>query len=314
MKRHLLLTNMLFNQPLLATPELLDLGVRWANQSLQLNIINIGAAAPAVATPRADYGDDDEGGPPMRSGDSRERTGVAVVPVHGILVSRNAHMDMCERMTSYEQLRRDISAAVDDPAVKRIVLDVDSNGGHAVGAFEVAADIREMSKAKPITAIVNHNAYSAAYLIASACTEVVLSRTSGTGSIGVIASHYDTSKREEQMGIKVTTVFAGAHKNDLTSHEPLSEQSLQTLQDLVNESYQLFTQDVATYRGMSVQAVIDTQAGLYRGQRAIDAGLADRMGTAQQALDGLVRDVAATRRNSSSLALRAKAAAVQATL
>lgn len=312
MKRHLLLTNMLFNQPVLATRELLDLGVRWANQSLQLNIINIGASAPAVAVPRADY-DDDDGGRPVHSHDNRERTGVAVVPVHGILVSRNAHMDMCERMTSYEQLRRDVSAAVDDPAVKRIVLDVDSNGGHAVGAFEVAADIREMSQAKPITAIVNHNAYSAAYLIASACTEVVLSRTSGTGSIGVIASHYDVSKREEQLGIKVTTVFAGAHKNDLTPHEPLSEQSLQQLQELVNDSYQLFVQDVATYRGMSTQAVIDTQARLYRGQAAINAGLADRLSTAQQALDGLVRDVAAARRPS-SLALRAKAAAVQATL
>src|SRR3546814_13122099 len=70
------------------------------------------------------------------------------------------------------------------------------------------------------------------------CSELVVSQTSGIGSIGVIASHMDRSKMEEGMGVKVTTVFAGAHKNDLTPHEPLSDQSLHYLNDVVQESYQ----------------------------------------------------------------------------
>ncbi len=114
--------------------------------------------------------------------------------------------------------------------VERIVLDIDSPGGSAVGAFELAADIRAMAQQKPITGIVNFMAYSGGYLIGAACSELVVSQTSGVGSIGVIASHMDRSKQEEGMGVKVTTVFAGAHKNDLSPHEPLSDQSLKYLE------------------------------------------------------------------------------------
>ena len=43
MKNYLRASSLLFNQPLLVTPDMLDLGVRWANQAMSLNIVNIGA-------------------------------------------------------------------------------------------------------------------------------------------------------------------------------------------------------------------------------------------------------------------------------
>ncbi|HCZ9326218.1 S49 family peptidase [Pseudomonas aeruginosa] len=315
MKRHLRASSLLFNQPLLVTPDMLDLGIRWANQVMNLNIINLGAGADRL------WKDDGDQMVRLEQAEERRRsavtkTGVEVIPVAGVLVSRGAHLDPCETMTSYEGLRAQLRAAVADPLVERIVLDIDSPGGAAVGAFELAADIRAMTRQKPITGLVNFMAYSGGYLIGSACSELVVSQTSGVGSIGVIASHMDRSKLEEGLGVKVTTVFAGAHKNDLSPHEPLTEQSLKFLNDLVQESYQAFVGAVAEYRGLSAEAVRATEAGLYRGQQGISAGLADRLMSPQDALDEISLAVAENRarRQSGRIAIRAAAASIQSQL
>ncbi len=320
MKRHLRAASMLFNQPLLVTPEMLDLGVAWANQAMHLNIVNIGAQAQGPEGAKLWHDDDDYSARMEREEHNRRhaigRTGVEVIPVSGILVSRAAHLQMCEVMTSYEELRRQLRTAVADPMVERIVLDIDSPGGAAVGAFELAADIRAMAQQKPITGLVNFSAYSGGYLLAAACSEIVVSQTSGIGSIGVIAKHLDRSKMLENAGVKVTTVFAGDHKNDLSPHEPLTDQSMQVLLEIVQESYQMFVGAVAEYRGLSVEKVIATQAGLFSGQAGISAGLADRLQSPQDAVDHLSRAVAESRaaRGNGGLSVRARAAAIQSQL
>lgn len=316
MRQLLRASTLLFNQPLLVAPDMLDLGVRWANQAMNLNIINIGPGTGAGL-----WSDDGDHAARMEQIEHERRvaigqTGVEVIPVSGVLVSRGSHINACEVMTSYEGLRQQLRQAVADPLVERVVLDIDSPGGAAVGAFELAADIRAMALQKPITGIVNFMAYSGGYLIGSACSELVVSQTSGIGSIGVIASHMDRSKLEENMGVKVTTVYAGAHKNDLSPHEPLTDQSLQFLNNLVQESYQMFVGAVAEYRGLTVEQVIATQAGLYRGQSGITAGLADRMQSPQAAVDDLSRAVAQSRatRNAGRISLRAAALNIQSQL
>lgn len=320
MKRHLRAASLLFNQPLLITPEMLDLGVGWANQVMHLNIVNIGSQAQAQEGAKLWHDDGDYGARLEHAEHNRRlaigRTGVEVIPVSGILVSRGAHLDACEVMTSYEDLRRQLRTAVADPMVERIVLDIDSPGGSAVGAFELAADIRAMALQKPITGLVNFSAYSGGYLIAAACSEVVVSQTGGLGSIGVIAKHLDRSKMLENAGVKVTTVFAGDHKNDLSPHEPLTDQSMKVLQDIVQESYQMFVGAVAEYRGLAVEKVIATQAGLFSGQAAINARLADRLQSPQDAVDHLSQVVAQSRatRSGGGVSVRARAAAIQSQL
>ncbi|MGV3679679.1 MAG: S49 family peptidase [Acidovorax sp.] len=313
--RYIRAASLLFNQPLLATPDLLELGVRWANQVMALNIVNI--SMPGQLAQPGMRMSDDEGGrievAGANYGANVASTGVAVVPVHGVLVPRAAHLNACETMTSYEGLRTQLRQAVADPLVDRIALDIDSNGGSVAGAFELAADIRALTQQKPITAVVNFAAYSGGYLLAAACTDIVVSRTSGVGSIGVIASHLDRSVANEKQGYKVTTVYAGAHKNDLSPHEPISDQSLQVLTGLVNDGYEMFVSAIAEYRGLSAAAVRATEAGLYRGQGAIEAGLADRLESPQDAVDAIAVAVADSRaqRRGGRVSVRARAALAQ---
>ncbi|EPJ7528192.1 S49 family peptidase, partial [Klebsiella pneumoniae] len=214
--------------------------------------------------------------------------GVAVIPVHGILVPRRGQITaMCSELTSYERIRGQLQAALNDPSISEIVLDINSGGGAAVGCKELADYIYQSRDTKPITAIVNYSAYSAAYFIASACSKIIVSQTSGVGSIGVIMEHLDTSKMEEKMGLTFTTIYRGDNKNNGTQHEPLSEESLGMFQGMIDEMYETFTGSVAEYRGLKQQAVIDTQAGLYFGPGAVSAGLADEVSDPQAAINAI---------------------------
>ena len=164
---------------------------------------------------------------------------------------------------------------------------------------------------KPITAIVNFSAYSAAYFIASACSKVIVSQTSGVGSIGVIMEHMEASKWEENIGLKFTTIFRGDNKNNGSPHEPLSEQAQAMFQGMIDQMYEVFTSSVAEYRGMAQQAVIDTQAALYTGADAVAAGLADEVSDPQSAINAIA---AKYRKPQQSILLRASVMDMQTQL
>lgn len=317
MKNRFRIAGMIFNQPLMVTEAMLDQAAAWANQQMSLNIVNL-----SVNGGRPHMMEDDDivyESAAARADEARRQavadTGVAVIPIHGVLVSRSMQMNPCETMTNYEQVRAQVNAALADPAVEQIAFDIDSPGGSTTGAFELADFLFDARGVKPMSAITNFNSFSAGYLMSSAIGNVSMSRTSGVGSIGVIAKHMDMSARNEQQGVKVTTVYAGAHKNDMSPNEPLTEQSLKFLNDMVQSYYDQFVGAVARYRGLSPDAVRGTEAGVFFGQQGIDAGLADRIETPQAAIDrisGQARQARVSRTNkASSISARAKAMAIQ---
>ncbi len=204
-----------------------------------------------------------------------ERT--AIIPIHGILTKKPGAFDEMLGMTSYEQIEVQVKQALEDSSIETILLDIDSPGGEVNGIFDLADFIYSARAKKRIVAIANDDAYSAAYAIASSAEKIFLTRTSGVGSIGVIASHIDQSGFDEKCGIKYTTIFTGKRKNDLNPHEPISSESLKSLEEEVNRLYEILTELIARNRGLSVQAIKNTEAGLYFGERAIEIGLADGM-------------------------------------
>ncbi len=183
-------------------------------------------------------------------------------------------------MTSYGKIYEQIAEALKNKEVETILLDVDSPGGEVNGLFDLADFIYESRAKKRIVAIANDDAYSAAYAIASSAEKVFVSRTSGVGShIGVIASHIDQSAFDEKQGIKYTTVFAGSRKNDLNPHEPITSESLKSLQKEVNRLYEMLIELIARNRNLSTQTIKNTEAGLYFGRNAVEIGLADELTT-----------------------------------
>ncbi len=182
-------------------------------------------------------------------------------------------------MTSYENIHEEIESALEDKSIETILLDIDSPGGEVNGVFDLADFIYSARGKKRIIAIANDDAYSAAYAIASSAEKIFLTRTSGVGSIGVIASHIDQSGFDEKQGIKYTTIFAGSRKNDLNPHEPMTSESLESLQKEVGRLYEMFVQLIARNRGLSIEKIRSTEAGLYFGEKAVEIGLADGVTT-----------------------------------
>ena len=228
--------------------------------------------------------------PPTRSA-SPQTPGVAVIPVHGTLVRRTVGLEAESGLTSYAALAAQLDAALASPDVRAILLDVDSPGGESGGVFDLADRIRAATKVKPVWAVANDMAFSAAYALASAASKVFVSRTGGVGSIGVIAMHVDQSERDIQDGVRYTAVFAGDRKNDLNPHEPISSEAHAFLKAEVNRIYGLFVETVARNRGIEPSAVRDTEAGLFFGQAAVALGLADAIGTFDDALAQLLESV-----------------------
>ncbi len=212
-------------------------------------------------------------------GSLRVENGVAILPIVGSLVNRGAWIGASSGLVSYEGIAAQLREARADPEVRAILLDIDSPGGEATGMFATARLVSAINQTKPVLAFVNDVAASAAYGIASAASEVIVSPTSMVGSIGVVLTHFDRSGELEERGIKPTLIHAGAHKVDGHPFGPLSEAVRADLQAEVMKIYDQFVGLVAEGRAgqISADAIRATEARTYLGTDAIAQGLADRV-------------------------------------
>ncbi|WP_292332568.1 S49 family peptidase, partial [Mesorhizobium sp.] len=194
-------------------------------------------------------------------------------------------------LTSYEGIGFQLKEAAADPAVRSVILDMHSPGGEAAGAFETAALVRDLAASKRTVAVVNGMAASAMYAIGSGATEIVTTETGISGSIGVVLLHADFSRQLDREGITPTLIHAGAHKVDGNPFEPLSDAVREDLQAEVDAFYASFLATVARGRGnrLTAAAARKTEARTFIGQAAVDAGIADRVGSFESVLADLTR-------------------------
>lgn len=234
--------------------------------------------------------------PTPRQSATSGHAGIAVIPVVGTLVRRSMGIEAASGLMSYGEIEARLDAALADPQVAGILLDLDSPGGEASGVFELAERIRAACTIKPIWAHANDAAYSAAFAIAAACQRLTLSQTAGVGSIGVIALHVDQSVKDAKDGLNYTAVFAGSHKNDFSPHEPLTPQATTALQTEVDRLYDIFVNQVGQMRGIDPDAVRATEAGLFYAEQAVAAGLADAVMPFEQVMTEFTNALAAKQR------------------
>lgn len=208
--------------------------------------------------------------------------GLAFISVSGVLLHRLKWSG--ESATGYDYIRTRFEAAMADPDVKGVVLDVNSPGGQVLGNFEMAESIYQGRKQKPVLALVDGGAYSGGYSLASAATKIVASPSSGVGSIGVVAMHVSVEKALDNMGIEVTFLYAGKHKIDGTPFKALSEDARARFQKVIEKSYTKFVDLVARNRGLESEAVRATEALTYDAEDALSLGLIDAISTPREAL------------------------------
>lgn len=217
--------------------------------------------------------------------------GVAVIPVQGTLVAKLGTLHPYSGMTGYDGIRTNLCMALNDDTVRAIVLDIDSPGGEVAGCFDLVDTIYAARGHKPILAILSESAYSAAYALASACDQIIVPRTGGTGSVGVITAHVDFSKALTSAGIAVTIIQYGERKSDGNEFNPLSDEARARIQADVDAMGELFVETVARNRGLSTAKVRGTQATTFLGAQGVEIGFADQVMAPDAAFRSLLAEL-----------------------
>lgn len=199
---------------------------------------------------------------------------LAIVQIDGPLDQR------CEWWwDGYDGVAKRCCAALADPQVGAVALRIDSPGGVVAGCFEAADTILKAKAAsgKKIVCIVDEMAASAAYALACVADEILLPPSGMVGSVGVIATYTNLSDALKEAGMRVAVMASGKQKADGSPYRPWDDAAIARKQADIDYLAGLFFQRVATSRRMSVDAVKALEAGCFRGQAALAAGLADRV-------------------------------------
>jgi len=216
---------------------------------------------------------------------------LAIIPIFGVISRRVSIMSLFSGATSSQKLTSSIRRAIKDEDISTIVLDIDSPGGTVSGIPELATEIREARESKPIVAVANGMAASAAFWLAASATEIVVTPSGSVGSIGVFIAHDDISKRQEMEGVKTTLISAGKFKVDGNPFEPLSKSARSEMQKIVDEVFAEFISDVAAGRHIPKKKVLEEfgQGNMVRAKEAKSAGMVDRIATMDQTIVRLLR-------------------------
>lgn len=215
--------------------------------------------------------------------------GIAIIPIQGTLVQKLGTLRPYSGMTGYDGIRACFLRALNDSEVKAICLDIDSPGGEVAGCFDLVDEIYAARGSKPVWAILSESAYSAAYALASAADKIIVPRTGGVGSVGVIVMHVDWSQKIKNDGLQVTIITYGDRKAESNPYEPLSETARKSIQSDIDEMGRLFVSTVSRNRGITEKTVRDTEAACFLGADGVQLGLADRVASPDAAFRDLLQ-------------------------
>ncbi len=202
---------------------------------------------------------------------------VALISVRGVIVPRERSDSRAYGEVGAENLASRVEAAVADPKVKAIILDVDSPGGNVFGVHEAAARIKAARGKKPIVAHADFLMASAAYWLATAADEVIASPSALVGSVGVISMHADISKLLADFGVKVTAIAEPAEKADGNMFEPLTDTARTTIHDRISAYYGDFAGAVMRARNASAADVRKNYVGVHPAPVALKFGMIDKI-------------------------------------
>lgn len=207
---------------------------------------------------------------------------IAVIPLQGVITKRGGWFS-----DGLDRVSRAIDSAMSNKSIGGVVLDVDSPGGSSYGLMEFADTLYSYrSDSKPVIAVANPLAASAAYWAGTAADQLVISPSGDVGSVGVWSLHLDYSKLLDEEGIKPTFVYAGKYKVEGNPFEPLNEEARAEIQRSVDEVYDQFLTALARNRGMTRSQVATNfgEGRVLSADRAKAAGMVDRVASLDDVL------------------------------
>ncbi|MBS0363682.1 MAG: S49 family peptidase [Proteobacteria bacterium] len=291
----------LTNRPLALHPRKAELVLGGVGERLGFaNLVRLDGAVVPLQAFDLDPWDEDDGFRRQRETrvdpgyDMVADTGVAVISIEGTLVHKLRSLRPYSGMVGYDGIRQAYFTALEDPAVKAIATVYDTGGGDISGLFDLADAMYDARGIKPVWAILDDCAYSAGCVLSTTADRVIVPRSGGTGSAGVIAMHIDASRALDKAGLDVTMITSedADRKTDGHSEVPFTAEARAAIQAEVNEAGELLYATVARNRGLTAEAVKGLKAATFQGANGVAAGLADAVMAPDEAFRALLAELA----------------------
>ncbi len=218
---------------------------------------------------------------------------VAAVNTIGIIIAEGMILDGKQPVGSIggDTLAAVIRKARLDPAVKAVVLRVNSGGGSAFASEIIRQEILELKKAgKPLVVSMGSTAASGGYWIAANADEIWASAATITGSIGIFAAIPTFENSLASLGIHSDGIGTTQLASGLNLSRPLTPPLQEALQMTLNHGYQQFLSLVANGRNMNMEKVETLAEGrVFHGKEAQQLGLVDKIGTLADAIESAAK-------------------------
>jgi len=210
---------------------------------------------------------------------------VAVVQVEGVIGTE------VSRGLDTEDIVRTLSEYRDDPAIRAVVLRINSPGGVVAPTQEIATAVRRLREAKkPVVASLGSVAASGGYYVGVAADRIYASPGTLTGSIGVVMQLANVEGLLKKVGVEYVVVKAGAYKDVGNFARPMTPEERRILQSLLDDVYDQFIGAVAEGRGLDPQTVRSFAEGrIYSGRQAQGLKMVDDLGGLDDAIDAAAK-------------------------
>lgn len=225
---------------------------------------------------------------------------------------------------SYDAILDRFKFALNNETVKAIVLSIDSPGGDCSGLFDTVRKMRELAaeSKKPVVTFANDEAYSAAYALATVGSKIIVPKSGGVGSVGVLTALCDRTAQNEKLGLKVQVLRSGDRKAEGHPDIPISDTTIANVQSVVDKLAEDFFALVEEARPVTRNELFKLQGATLMGHEAVEAGLADSVGTLDDAIaiamnsidSSLLPDISGKSEGAKTMSLKEQIAKARATL
>lgn len=212
---------------------------------------------------------------------------IGIVYAVGSIAHGESRRDMLfgETMGS-ETITEAIRTMREDRSVKAVILRVDSPGGIMSASDLIRREIDVTRKNKPVIVSMGGVAASGGYHISACADRILADEATVTGSIGVFNLWLHTRGLYQKFGANKEIFTRGKHADPMPTWRDVTEEDMKLMQDLTDEYYKRFVNDVSSGRGKTYEAVDQLAQGrVWSGKAALANGLIDGIGGLKAAID-----------------------------
>lgn len=201
--------------------------------------------------------------------------GIGIITLHGSFVSEDNWWNKYAGLISYNEIRQAAHEAMLNTGIREVIVDVACPGGAVAGIFDAAEALRALGKMKRTTGYTDSTATSGGFWMLATTKNRYAAPIAALGSIGVVYPFMEYSKLLADEGINAKVFRYGEHKALGHPIEALNKAAEEDIQARIDHVGGVFVGAMAEYLQMSDEVIKGTQARVFIGSQAVDAGLID---------------------------------------